>query len=387
MNKHLLVEIRDWAVYVTLSKVWEDGKWDVLFTQKYPLSQNITSTDDVDLFWVKKIKEDLSLRFDIKTVTSYELMFNTSTKIVETEVVKYKKEGFNISYSKAEYKNELAIKHPDMNINDVAVLNVINKENESVVLYNYEMIQKKLLKQIESEFLSEEMEITKIISSVKTIKYGMQKMIEKEANDAIFNIEINNDFLLISFFRNKRIVFQKKKNIGLNIVFENISKKMNVTYKKAKDLFEAFGNIPPEAVVDNRIIYTSTDPVTNIRNIYDKKNLSTYITECINAIFSQFYNELESHKSLKPSIVFSGSITKLTGFEDYAKITLGTSKIVLFKEKVLGLKNDIALSQYGALEYISFRKQSNTDKIETEENTIKIFKQLKNRLIRFYNYI
>lgn len=390
-NKNLLIEIKDTHSNITLT-TFSHGKWRVLSQKKY-LFKSTTNDEEIhfDNSWIKEMKSDILKVISIAEITKSIIVLNTTGTLIRTD-----SKVFNSSIEIKDIKKQL-LDDLKVDFKSASVIGLtINEVKKNLyklsqeVLFTYELISSSFLEEVYLAFENEDLIVNKIIATHKVNRYALKSYANNYGY--IFNVNIEEKFTVINTFKDGKYLSSYKRLDGLDKIYKNISEKMNISRLSAKKLFSTLGEIPPESIQDNKIIFVNKmEDGSEIA--YSKKDLSRYITEEVNAIFSGIVTKLNPIKELKPAIIFSGEITSLNGFEKYAKTSLDINSILVFKLNTVGISSDSSMIYKGVFEKIK-KEIENKQEIEIQLNkerySINITRTvigLMDRLKKQFNYI
>ncbi len=395
MNKTLIIEIKDNSTFVTLANI-SKGSWSILFSKNYHFDfDNIFIHNkskvkvNYSISWMQEMIDDIDEIFSIKEIDNTFLCVNNSYSVLRTYKIKTgpetnEREIFNqvLKSIKEGYKD---IKIMSMNLDSVTKT-PINKFYD----FSYELINKNLWDTLISFLKSFGINVTKTVSSKESIYSALKPYINRSNN--LFNIQIEDNFTSINFISNKKFIKSEKTEQGLNLIYKKISKKFNIPLKTSKKLFEKYGNIPPEAIVDNRIIFNGYDK--DDKKIYfSKKDLSKIITEYIDLIFKNIKEYINKKNVENPELIFSGKISKLKGFEKYAKDSFKLKNVGIFKTNIIGLELRTEIISVGTLYWAEDKIKSYVTNSEQDKIGNKIYKRkgivqlILDKFNKYYNYV
>jgi len=313
------------------------------------------------------MKQDVEKYSPITLISNISLMINTYGTLVKT---KEKMFDYNTSSSevKSLIKSELEAEKSGLALIGVTFNNIEKKATSlsKKISFTYELIQKSFLNEVNSSFKVEGIKIGKLIASHKAARAAIKPY--TGSFNFIYNVSIEEKFTTVNIFKDGMFINSAKSPIGLDYIYENIKSKMPISKSEARKLFRNIGNIPPEAVKDNKVIFNKVHE-DGTQTAYSKKDLSRYITESVNDIFEGIAANLIAYKDENPTLLFSGEISILKGFEEYAKIALAMTNVQIFKTTLVGINLDTNFSTIGALTKI--QKNITT----TEENKIQLSRE------------
>ncbi len=394
MNRNLLIEIKDTHTNITLSTL-SQNKWRVLFQKQYAFRAAVETEEvNFDGTWINEMKTDLKKIISLPEITKTVLVLNTTGTFIRTE-----NKSLSLDFTKNKIKQNI-FSDLKKEFKGLSVIGIsINKINKNLykllqdVSFTYEMISTTFLEEIQSAFEREQITINQVIASHKVNKHALKSY--GNSYGFIFNVNIEEKFTVINIFKERKYISSFKQLNGLNIIYANISEKMNISKMSAKKLFKSLGEIPPESVEDNKVIYISkNDDGTEVA--YSKKDLSRYITETVNQIFGTIASKLEPLKDLNPAILFSGEISTLKGFETYSKTSLDIESVLVFKMNTVGIATNAALTCKGIFNKLAkeFENEENNKENEIQLNKGKhstsILRNISgfmDRIAKQFNYI
>lgn len=396
MNKILLIELKDTNALITFTTI-NNKKWSILLSKEYEYESDNTreiQSDNLasfDLSWIPLMKNDVTKIFPINKIDNIFLIINTFGSLIEVK---------NYNVKTIEKTNETfkqLIQKEQIENTQLKMLNFkLESKNETPLRkqlkISYEFVNKKILEDIENYLETFGIRIDKIISTKDAIEAALKPYTNR--NNNIINIQIEDKFTSFYYIKNNKFVSSLKRNQGLNLIYRKISKQTGLSIDHAKDLFSNFGNIPPEIIIDNRVIFNGKN-LKGERLIFTKKDLSKIITFAVNDILKEVIEKIKSKNIFNFEIVFSGKITKLNGFEAYVKDRLNLKNVSTFKTNLIGLNSSTELISIGGLYSIekiinnSFLKVENG--LDLKEFRInrrkKIFSILGDKFNKYYNYV
>lgn len=379
MKNILAIEIKDNKTVVTLTK-YISGMHNLLMHKTYgskPLASNVMYDNTI----VDQVKNDLSKNGLLDLVDETFLTINTK----QTYVKPY---NFNVNYNtdiqsereliinKIEKANPEGVEVIDLKLSDDTTT-LTNK----TVLAVAEMVPSDLLSEIKHQYNLRGIKITKVVSVLSAIENAIKDGSIKHG--ATFNILLEEKFTQLTTVQDGKVISSIKWAFGLTNIYDYISEKMNIDKNSSKTLFSVFGSIPPEDVVDNKVIHTRKHGKEV--EIFTKKDLSKYITEKVNEIFADIKTPIDHiKKTTSIKIIFNGEIKSLTGFKKYAAKSFAEPNIARYNSRVIGLSEGTEFITIGILgeakEYIDTEDKP-IEKILTPK--MNIFKKMS----RMYNYI
>lgn len=391
MNKSLLIEIKDTYANITLATFFQN-KWAILMNKKYHFRSKIKDDDIIfDNSWIKNMKTEIQEIVPIVSLTNISLMVNTMGSLIKTSVGIFDIRNSNQEI-KEKIKKELGQRKKSFAITGITINSVVKDTTkfEQKVSYTYELISKSFLLEIKNSFLLENIKINNVIS----VHEAMKKSIVPYArqHDFIYNVTIEEKFATINIFENGNFINAYKTSTGLDFIYSNIKEKMDISKQEARKLFKNIGNIPPSAVLDNKIILTRIHD-DGTQTIFSKKDLSSYITESVNIIFQGVLSNLKEYQAYNPTLLFSGEISILNGFEAYAKVSLDVNSVEIFKTNLIGIEIDTNYFTVGALKKIQKQFENiKQNKIQLNKESYwvsskKSFTQFLEKTAKYFSYI
>lgn len=381
MKNRLVIEIKDNKTIVTFSKM-RNSNYDLLFHKRYESRFDITISSLYDFKIIDEIINDLTKDNMIDIINEVFLTINTSRIVFESYTLKYNSTD-DLQEKKVDFRDKLENKYRDILVkNLIFTSEKINKNSNTLnVVATAELVEKSYLNDIKAKFREKGLNITDIIPITKIIENSTKT---QTINKGIaFSILVEEKFTQLSIFENGKIISSIKLQFGLLNIYEHIAKMMDINIASAKKLFEKFGSIPPEDVVDDKIIHKREHGKEF--EIFTKKDLSRYITEKVNQLFSNVKSKMSDFKINESSvgIVFSGEIQLLTGFKKYAAKSFAEPNIKQFKTNLIGANLENEFIIMGLLKEDSQLNSSNFYQKSVKTPKINFI----NKLIKMYNYI
>ncbi len=396
MNRFLLIEIKDNCALVTLSD-FKNGRWSILLSKKYDFNfknklQINSNIINYDINWMKKMKDDIEEVVFFNTIDKKVLVINNfytlskTIKVTENPTISNKEIVKNIKNNISErYSN---LKLVEFNINEIEVT-PIKKDIE----FSYELINNDILEVLISYLKAMGIKIDEVFSSNSITKRVVKDY--QNINSNIFNIKIEEEYISIDYLENGKIKKSFKNNNGLIYIYKFISKQLNIDLKTSKKLFLDFGSIPPESIIDNRIIYDGKN-LDNEKIYFSKKDLSEAITKSVDQLFTLIKEVIKRIKDTNKdySIVFSGEIINLKGFDNYSKDKFEIKSVLIFKNDIVGFEFQNEMVSSGMMFILEDRISNDLNiDIEFQSNKLinkknkKILKIFIDRVNKYYNYI
>ncbi len=397
MNRFLLIEIKDNCALVTLSD-FKNGRWSILLSKKYDFNfknklQVNSRIINYDINWMKKMKDDIEEIVFFNTIDKKILVINNfytlskTIKITENPTISSKEIIKNVKNNILEkYSN---LKLIEFNVNETEVTPI-----KKTMEFSYELINNDILEVLISYLKAMGIKIDEVFSSnsiTKRVVSDYQKI-----NRNIFNIKIEEEYISIDYLENGKIKKSFKNNNGLIYIYKFISKQLNIDLKTSKKLFLDFGSIPPESIIDNRIIYDGRN-LDNEQIYFSKKDLSEAITKSVDQLFNLIKEVIKKIKDTNKdySIVFSGEIINLKGFDNYSKDKFEIKSVLIFKNDIVGFEFQNEMVSSGMMFILEDRISENLNiDLELKDNNKlinkknkKILKIFIDRVNKYYNYI
>ncbi len=351
----LTLEINDKNVRASLLSFEHDKT--ILKTKEY-FYQDIDFFDNTfsfDFSWIKKIKNDFNYGSN-NSLQDIRVIFNASMTYIDTEVIDI--DLLKTDDYKLEVKKYLKEKFPNQYLIDTSFFLKKNKLH-----FTYELINNDFFTFFKNVFDLNGLKTFSVDSFINIHLKAISSHTNLHRN--IISITTNENNLIFSSIENGQINAIYKKNYGIKNIIQNISSKMHINDATSKKMFEMIATIPPEDVIDNRIIYSRTTSESEHKISYSKKDLSTYVSEGVNDLFVEFYSDYVDYAKDDSLILFSGEITDLTGFANYASKKLNSKKIEIFKTNKIGMNSSKDFLTYGFI------------------NDFKVVENIKNRSVNF----
>lgn len=382
MKNILTIEIKDNKTVATLTKV-NKGKKTLLMHKVYG-SNKLKSIYMYDNSKIDDLKSDLSRANLFDSIDETYLSINTQITFVND--VKFEAKYNTTIEEQKEFiaRNIHNKSHIDVDITDIKLNETNSAFTRSNIVATVEYLPSEYVREIKHQFNLRGIKITKLVPVITAISNSTKEKSTK--NGTTVNVLLEEKFTQVTLMKDGNFVSSQKLNYGLTNIYDHIVEKMSITKNDAKVLFSAFGSIPPEDVVDNKIIHTNSHGKE--LEIFTKKNLSEYITETVNNIFANIKTTIDKIKLSGEDnvrIMFSGEITSLIGFKKYAAKGFNEKNISKFSSRIIGLKEETEFITVGILgearEYIDQEEDKKVEKILTPK--INVLKKLS----RMYNYI
>ncbi len=381
MKNILAVEIKDNKTIVTLTKV-DRGNYNLLLHKSYgskPLATHVYYDTDI----IEKIVHDLREINILNDIDEKYLTINTNRVTASTYNFEHKY-NTDLDQLKRTFITQLQQENKVAHINQVVFS---NSEGVSMTTGNIratvEAIHVELKEEIVRQFKVKGIEFTKVIPVIQAIKNSVIKEMDDYENSAI-SILVEEKFTQLTWIEDGIVTSSVKWEHGLTNIYQHIANMMKINKSEAKQLFASFGSIPPEDVVDDKVIHTIKEGKEI--EVFTKKDLSRLITEKVKEIFANVKYHIDNHKKKdeKVKIVFNGEIKKLMGFRKFASTSFNEPNIKKFKTNIIGLNPETEFITMGILLEVEDRYQSEKAR---QEHLYKPKVGLISKLIRMYNYI
>ncbi len=373
MNNKLLITIKDTKVNAILANSIFD-QWNIIFSKNYIYSDMSNNNElDFDSSWMQLMKNDISKIYDFSLIKNIYLIFNTQGTFSDVKIKKLlmgEKEDLN------SIKSEIEESIPNAKLLHLSS-STINYNSEIFKFINYELINREFYDNVMEKFVNQKIKISKCLSTMAISKMSFNNFDFKNKN--ILSITIDEKHTSIKCFKSGTNIFTINKAYGMSDIYKNISDRMNISYLTSKKLVNLFGDIPPESVVDNRYIFSQRDKKTGLITPFTKKDLSYYITEIVNKIFADLKIYIKNINLEEKEIIFSGEILKLTGFESYAKISLGEENIHEYKTDIISLNDELKFLTVGAFNLLEIQKTTDLEEENLEKNDFILHQKIINK--------
>ncbi len=395
MKNVLAIEIKDNKTIVTLSKVLKNGNYSLLLHKQYGSKKLIssatgsTSSVQYDYSIPEKIANDLQQMNIFNDIDEKLLTINTQMVAIVVQNSEYK---YNTDLVEAREKLLSNIKRtsPNVHLNNLVFSKdsdiSLTKQNISATM---ELLHNDYINNIIDSFKKKGIEFTKIVP----ITQAIQNAAEKKSIDygITMSVLVEEKFTQLTWLEQGRIVSSLKWQLGLSDIYQHISNIMQINKGIAKKLFKSFGSIPPEDVVDDKVIHTRENGKE--LEVFTKKDLSRFITEKVNELFANIKYHVDSAKSEEKQIriIFNGEIKSLMGFKKYASKSFDEPNIKKYKTNVIGLTPETEFITMGLLlEADSNTYYNNGGNSHDEKKVEKLYTpkiSLMKKVLRMYNYI
>lgn len=379
MKNILAIEIKDNKTVVTLTKNI-DGMHNLLFHKTYG-SKPLISNSMYDISIIDQMKYDLSRSNLLDLIEETYLTINTRRTFIHSYNLEINY-NTDIDAKLKELKDKLEREY-QINVIDMKASDNENSLTKKIINVIVEMVPSDYVKEVRSQLNYKGFKINKLVSVIGSIENSTKENSIK--NGVTFNILMEEKFTQLTILKDANLISSIKWDYGLTNIYDYISEKMKIDKNSSKTLFSSFGSIPPEEVVDNKVIHIRKHGKEN--EIFTKKDLSRFITEQVNHIFADIKTHVDriKEKIANVNIVFTGEITSLIGFKKYAAKSFAEPNITSFNSRIIGLKEETEFITVGILgenrEYIGKTGKKPIEKLLTPK--INVFK----KLTRMYNYI
>ncbi|RKX66927.1 MAG: hypothetical protein DRP42_02010 [Tenericutes bacterium] len=326
------------------------------------------------------MKQQVSQIIEFDLIDDISLILNSRQVILGSKIFKTPIIEFDIKKGKKEFIDQLRSDNKNMYVLGVSKAVMAQQGVYANMKFVYELFPEKQLQTIISSFQYEGIKIKRVQSGFKAIKKATQPYMQ--LSKSVVNIDFDSYFTTITHTLDGVVQNVSKKNIGIESIYMAVAQQLEVDISSAVKLVKAFGNIPPENIVDNRIISSRFNKETGLYKDFDKKQLSSVITQVVNSIYEHIYEDVNISKESNPLFLFSGQLSGLKGFVEYSKTTLDINNVKTYKSNIVGINDYDAFVTSGAL--AKTRKVSTEDaKQQPKAQIISLF----NRVKRLYNYI
>ncbi len=377
MKNILAIEIKDNKTIASLTREI-NGEHNLLLHKTYGSKPLLTSIL-YDVSIINQIKDDLLKMELFETIDESYLTINTKRTVIQTFEKEFKY-NVEIGKQKDDIVKTLNKKYPHFKITELIFSDTASSLTKKNVNITVEFVEHEFINEIKKQFKFKGINFNGYIPLIKSIQNSTKS--NEVKNGITFSILVEEKFAQLTTIENGIVTASKKWNDGLTNIYEYIADSMEIDKASAKKLFKSFGSIPPEDVVDDKVIHSLNKGKELI--IFTKKDLSRYITERVNELFANIKTEVDPVKNKKDiRIVFNGEIKSLVGFRKYASKSFSVPNIKKFETKVIGLNEETEFITSGILEEIKSTKKILRKKEEISTSKINIF----NKITRMYNYI
>ncbi len=388
MKNVLAIEIKDNKTIVTLAKALGNGNFSLLLHKQYNSKRLISSTVQYDHSIIDKIVSDLKEMNILNDIDEKLLTINTQkvAMVVQNSEYKY---NTDLIEAREKYQKEIERKSPGVMVNNLLFSKEsdisLTKQNISVTL---ELMRHEYMNNIIDSFNKQGIKFTKVVPITNAIKNAST---EYSIEDGItMSVLVEEKFTQLTWLENGRIASSLKWKLGLSDIYQHIANIMKVEKATAKQLFKSFGFIPPEDVVDDKVIHIKENG--NEMEIFTKKDLAKFITEKVNELFSniKYHVDLIKSEDKDIRIIFNGEIKKLMGFKKYASLSFDGPNIKKYKTNIIGLNPETEFVTKGLLLEADSNKAYGLNNQDEKKKTEKLYTpkiNLFNKIVRMYNYI
>ncbi len=379
MKNVLAIEIKDNKTIVTLAKV-QDGDYSLLLHKSYG-SKALATHVYYDSEIIDKINTDLREINILNDIDEKYLTINTNRVIVSSEDFEYKY-NTDLDTKKMEYVQNLERTNPTVSINHIVFSNeegvALTKQN---IRATFEATTSDYINDIKNQYRAKGIEFTKIIPVMRSIQNSV--ISESGDEDITISVLVEEKFTQLTLIERGMVTSSIKWDTGLTNIYQHISSIMNISKSDAKQLFKSFGSIPPEDVVDDKVIHTRR--YGKEMEVFTKKDLSRYITEKVQELFANVKYHIDTLKTHdnQIKIVFNGEIKTLMGFRKFASRSFNEPNIKKFKTNIIGLNPETEFITMGIL----LEVKEDLDTRQRKEHLYTPKTNLLGKLFRMYNYI
>ncbi len=378
MKNVLAIEIKDNKTIVTLAKV-ERGNYSLILHKSYgskPLSKSVSYDRDI----VEAIYRDLRELNITNEIDETLLTINTIKTSVSTNT-------FGVSYNqsidsfKEDFETYINTKYSNLNFSKIEYsTNEDIALTEKKVIATVEGTPNEYYNEIVDLYKQKGIKITKVVPTLDAIKNSVAKYADEHRST--ISILVEEKFIQLTWINNNKITSAVKWSHGLTDIYEHISSTMGINKSDAKQLFKSFGSIPPEDVVDDKVIYTQREGKE--LNVFTKKDLSRMITEKVQDLFGNVKHHIDELKhNGRIKIVFNGEIKTLTGFKKFASKSFNEPDIKKYKSTIIGLNPETEFITMGMLLEVKTPLQNNKKR---KEHLYIQKNNLLTRMFRMYSY-
>ena len=360
MNK-LFIEIYNESIR---AHIVNTDNYSVLLSKEYKNSMD----------WATQIYQDVQ---DVdESIDNYSILFNQGTTKIYTKEESHRAMELDqkgLKVIKKKIVESLFLKYPDYRTTYLKVYPRPSSPGKYELRYIYELVNQDQLKAISFALADAgfKTEGNIVLSSLNNVTRALKQYDDK----TIVNIHVEDEFMRLVVMTDKKPVYVSKTPYGLDRTVEEISKKMNISTAKAKELFKNFGNIPPEAVVDNKVIHSYKDKQGNL-HVFTKKDLSGYVTNYVDKLINSLKPAIEGYLGIETKVIFSGDVVTLRGFEDYLRKTLNLYKTEVYESKTFGFVSVNTISMDGVIDKCKEEKQHQIQEQTKERHLSRFIKDI-----------
>ncbi len=380
MKNVLAIEIKDNKTIVTVAKV-NAGNYNLLLHKQYN-SKGLSNEVYYDSEIVKRVKEDLLEMNIFNDIDEKYITFNTKRVGATVRSFEYKY-NTDLAVEKERVLRNIKIQQPNVHVNNFLFSKdtdiSLTKQNINAVI---EVMEIDYRENVLDWYRREGFEFTKVIPITQAIENSVS---QKSIEDGItMSVLFEEKFTQLSMVENGKLTYSIKWEFGLSDIYDHISNMMQIDKNSAKKLFKSFGSIPPEDVVDDKVLHVIKNGKET--EVFTKKDLSRYITEKVNVIFSEVKGKIDSVKSEDSNIriVFNGEIKTLIGFKKYASKSFNEPNIKKYRTNIIGLNPETEFITMGMLLETKTNLEDQEQQIKEVHSTRPTFIS---KMFRMYSYI
>lgn len=381
MKNIMTVEIKDNKTIVTIAKR-SNGEYSLLNHITY-LSRPLTKSNPYDYDIVNRIVNDLKDMNIFNDIDEKYLTINTKHVRFTTYANIEYAYNTDLEEEKAKFKRQLERKFTDLTINKLVYSDTeksYTKKNISITveaintIYQHDIMERFKVSGIKFDGIIPVLDVITNITKKQAIDEGVTH-----------SILLEEKFMQLTSIENGVLISSKKYNMGLSNIYQHVADQMGIEKHVAKKLFKSFGSIPPEDVVDDKVIHAVENG--NELTVFTKKDLSSFITEKVNQIFSYVKDEVysEDMEGKTKRIIFNGEIKTLLGFKKYAANSFAEPNIKKYKSNTIGFDSETEFISMGML--IGSEKFAKQEKETKKEVLYRPKINVLSKMFSMYNYI
>ncbi len=377
MKNVLAIEIKDNKTIVTLAKV-DNGDYSLILHKTY--NSKAVKGNNYDGEIVDQLVQDLREINIINDIDETLLTINSSMASIDTM-----RNNFNYANSNEAITNHIQAtvekQYPMVEI--VKISNLIDETQMTTktVWTCIEANKIEFKNEVIRLFKQKGIKFTKIVSTIDAISNSIKHY--ESATKTTISILVEAKFIQLTWFKNGALTSAVKWKGGLDDIYNHIVNQMSVNKQMAKKLFQSFGSIPPEDVVDDKVIYSNRSEDGREIIVYTKKDLSRMITEKVQDLFANVKDHIDKLKGEdEVKIVFNGEIKALTGFRKFASKSFNEPDIKKYKSTIIGLRPETEFITMGMLSEVKdIQGKKKKEHLYTQKNS------LLSKVFRMYNYL
>lgn len=398
--KKILLEINNDYVKATLFVVTTHD-WDILFTKKFSLKIDLINQKYfITTNWMEKLKKELKM-IDISwDDVSYSLFLNLPFLNINKHILKF--DVLTEDINKDDIRDNFILKQRKINSEEKLIslrsfyLPSIN--DEKISFFTVENINSLFYKELDLSFqeiglsMKSKADSTpkvNLISTTRLIKNALKKYLS--STPAMVSITIEDEFSVITMFESEKLIWSKKIKIGINEIYNYISKELFISYESSIKLLSNYyvdEKTEHIYVCDlNQMQRINYENVLDSQDFLKSSKLNYLVKESLNALFKNILSELELDEDDWNNYKFliSGRILKM--HNEINKFLLSEFKILNsemwnFNDKVAFQKYDSFYTLGYALHLFENQMSiENTDSMEVRRKVNIIQRTTK----RFFN--